>query len=80
MSIIHNVFMKSETLFKLGQKIRYERVKRNMSQEELAALANINFRSISYIECGKHDVKFLTLEKIANALDIEVSELLKFSM
>lgn len=72
--------MKNETLFKLGQKIRYERVKRNMSQEELAESADMNFRSISYIECGKHDVKFLTLEKIAKAFDMEISELVQFRM
>jgi len=72
--------MKNETLFKLGQKIRYERVKRKMSQEELAEVADMNFRSISYIECGKHDVKFLTLEKIAKAFDMEISELIQFKM
>ena len=72
--------MENESLFKLGQKIRYERVKRKMSQEELAAVANINFRSVSYIECGKHDVKFLTLEKIAKAFGIEPFELLQFKM
>ena len=80
MSISHNIFMKNETLFKLGQKIRYERVKRNMSQEELAAAANMNFRSISYIECGKHDVKILTLEKIAQAFKLQTADLLEFKM
>ena len=80
MSIEDNEIMKNETLFKLGQKIRYERVKRNMSQEKLAEIANMNFRSISYIECGKHDIKFLTLEKIAKALEIEISELIQFKM
>ena len=80
MSIFDNISMKNETLFKLGQKIRYERVKRNMSQEELAAAANMNFRSISYIECGKHDVKILTLEKIAKAFNINMTDLLEFRM
>ena len=51
-----------------------------MSQEELAAKANMNFRSISYIECGKHDVKILTLEKIAKAFNIETTELLQFKL
>jgi len=72
--------MENETLFKLGQKIRYERVKRKMSQEDLAEKADLNFRSISYIECGKHDVKVLTLEKIAKAFNIDVHELLLFKM
>lgn len=67
MSIKDNSYMENETLFKLGQKIRYERVKRGMSQEQLAEITDMNFRSISYIECGKHDTKFLTLEKIAKA-------------
>ena len=72
--------MRNETLFKLGQKIRYERVKRGLSQEELAEITDMNFRSISCIECGKHDVKFLTLEKIAKAFDMEISELVQFKM
>ena len=72
--------MDNETLFKLGQKIRYERVKRKMSQEDLAAKADLNFRSISYIECGKHDVKILTLEKLAKSFNLEMYELLQFKM
>ena len=72
--------MRNDTLFKLGQKIRYERVRRNMSQEELAEKANMNFRSISSIECGKNDIKFLTLEKIANAFKMEISDLVQFKM
>ena len=30
--------MRNETLLKLGQKIRYERMKKNLSQEDLADL------------------------------------------
>ena len=70
--------MGSDSLLKLGQKIRYERTKRKMSQEDLAELADLNFRSISYIECGKHDVKFTTLERIAKAFNMEVYELVHF--
>ncbi|MBR1425224.1 helix-turn-helix transcriptional regulator [bacterium] len=70
--------METDILLKLGQKIRYERTKRKMSQEQLAELADLNFRSISYIECGRHDVKCTTLEKIAKAFDMEVYELLHF--
>ena len=62
-----------ELLLKLGNKIRYERVRRHLSQEKLAELANMNMRSISTIECGTTDIKFTTLNKIATALDLEVS-------
>lgn len=72
--------MENETLLKLGQKIRFERTKRKMSQEQLAEKAELNFRSISYIECGKHDIKFTTLEKIAKALNLEVHDLTIFKL
>ena len=70
--------MENEILLKLGQKIRYERLKRKMSQEQLAEIADLNFRSISYIELGKHDVKCTTLQKIASAFNMEAYQLLQF--
>lgn len=68
-----------ELLLKLGNKIRYERVRRHLSQEKLAELANLNMRSISTIECGTTDVKFTTLNKIANALNVDVKTLVEFT-
>lgn len=67
-----------ELLLKLGNKIRYERVRRHLSQEKLAELANMNMRSISTIECGTTDIKFTTLNKIATALNMEVKNLVEF--
>ena len=72
--------MEKDILLKLGNKIRYERMKREMSQEQLANLADLNFRSISYVECGKHDVKCTTLDKIASAFGMEISELFMFKL
>lgn len=70
----------NELLLKLGNKIRYERVRRHLSQEKLAELANINMRSVSTIECGTTDVKFTTLNKIANALRVEIKTLVEFTL
>jgi transcriptional regulator with XRE-family HTH domain len=61
-----------ELLLELGIKIKLERVRKRLSQEELADLANINPRSVSLIENGMSDVKFLTLTKIANALGMKI--------
>lgn len=69
----------SEILLKLGSKIRYERMRKHISQEKLAELADINMRSISTIECGTTDVKFTTLNKIANALNVELKSLVEFT-
>lgn len=71
---------KKELLLKLGSKVRYERVKKNLSQEELAELANLNMRSISMIERGVTDVKFTTLTKIAEALQVETTVLIDFKL
>ncbi len=70
----------TELLLKLGNKIRYERVRRHLSQEKLAELANINMRSVSTIECGTTDVKFTTLNKIADALGVELKNLVEFKL
>lgn len=81
MSTSYNIDMnEKELLLKLGQKIRFERTKRGMSQEKLAELANLNFRSVSYIECGSHNVKFITIAKIAEALKIDISSLVNFTL
>ena len=60
-----------ELLLELGLKIKLERVRKRLSQEKLAEIAGINQRSVSLIESGLSDVKFLTLTKIAEALDIK---------
>lgn len=69
-----------EILLKLASKISYERKLRNLSQEKLAELAGVNMRSISMIENGSTNVKFLTLYKIANAFNIEISDLINFHL
>lgn len=69
-----------EILLKLASKISYERKRKNLSQEELAERANVNMRSISMLENGLTNVKFLTLFKIAEALDIEICDLVNFRL
>lgn len=72
--------LEKDILLKLASKIIYERKRKNISQEKLAELANINMRSISMLENGLTNVKFLTLYKIAEALEIEISELVDFRL
>ena len=69
-----------EILLKLESKIIYERKRKTLSQEQLAEMADVNMRSISMIENGLSNVKFLTLYKIANALNIEVKNLVDFHL
>ncbi len=69
-----------EVLLKLGTKIRYERIKRELSQEKLAEIANLNMQTISLAENGQSSIKFVTVYKIAQAFGMEVRELVDFRL
>lgn len=68
--------MKDELLFKIGQNVRYIRLKNSLSQEELAFRAGLNMNSISTLERGVNNVKIITLYNIACALNITLIDLL----
>lgn len=67
-------------LIKLGQKIKFERIKRNISQEQLAELSNLSIHGISNIETGKTDVRYTNLLQISRAFDLKLNELLDFNL
>lgn len=69
-----------ELLLKLGQKVRFERIKRKLSQEKLAEKACLNPRSISVLECGLNNTKLLTLISVAKALNLEIKDLFDFTL
>jgi transcriptional regulator with XRE-family HTH domain len=61
-------------LASLGAKIKELRIKKDMSQNELAINCNFEKASMSRIEAGKTNITILTLKKISTALDIELVE------
>lgn len=70
--------MKNKNLLELGNKIRLERMKREISQEQLAELANISIRTVSDIERGITDIRYTNLLQIAEAFGLTLSQLLDF--
>ena len=62
---------------KLGENLRKLRLKKNMSQGDLATALSVDRAYISNIENGRMNPTLSTLEKIAAALRISSSELLK---
>jgi len=62
---------------KLGENLRKLRLKKNMSQGDLATALSVDRAYISNIENGRMNPTLSTLEKIAGALGISSSELLK---
>ena len=61
-----------------GELVRLERLKKRISQEKLAELADISPRMLSCIETGANFTQSETIENIAKALDITVQDLLRF--
>jgi len=62
---------------KLGQNIKKIRMKKKMSQGDIARALGVDRGYISNIENGKKNPTLATLQKIANALGVGVDGLLK---
>ena len=63
---------------KLGQRIKSLRKNLNITQETLAELINMDITSLSKIETGRNYPQPETIEKIANALNVDISQLFSF--
>jgi transcriptional regulator with XRE-family HTH domain len=61
----------------LGARIRELRLKKHLTQNELAMLCNFEKASMSRIESGKTNVTIITLKKISKALDMDLTEFFK---
>ena len=72
-----NILMSQQILIKFGDKVRKERLKRNLSQEELAARAGVHRTYVGMIERAEKNVTLESIEKIASALELNIYELFK---
>lgn len=59
-----------------GAKIAALRTAESLSQRELAEMAGIDRSYLSEIECGLKNLSILSLIRIADALDVQPSDLL----
>ncbi len=62
--------------FKIGQKIRYHRKQRAMSQEQLAEMSGISVTHMSHIETGNTKLSLAVFVDIATALNVSANSLL----
>ena len=61
----------------VAEKIKSLRQKRNLSQETLAGLAEIDRSYMQSIERGRRNITVGMLQKIARALNVKMSEILE---
>ncbi len=65
--------MKREILIKFGNKVRKERNKLGLSQEELAAKTGVHRTYIGMIERAEKNITLENIEKVAKALNLKLS-------
>lgn len=65
-------------LLKFGRKVRAERERRNISQEKLGELADVHRTYVGMIERGEKNITLLNIEKLAQALDLSLKQIMDF--
>lgn len=69
--------MATDIRVQLGQRIRNLRRKRGWRQIDLAAHAELSKTHVNEVEVGKREIGLEALKRIADALETNLSELLK---
>jgi transcriptional regulator with XRE-family HTH domain len=68
----HKIFLKH-----VGDNIRKIRTDKGLSMVKLANEANIEYRQLGRIERGEINTSLISVLKIANALNVDVSEFVR---
>lgn len=66
--------MKREILIKFGEKVREERLKQGLSQEDLASRAGVHRTYIGMIERAEKNITLENIEKISVALNLSIDK------
>jgi transcriptional regulator with XRE-family HTH domain len=70
--------VRDEALIKaFGEHVRKLRKERGLTLESLAGKGGIDARQLSYIELGQTNVTISTINALAKAFNISISELIK---
>lgn len=60
----------------LGDNIRRERIAQDITQQQLAEMADLNIRNVQRIEAGESDVLLTTAVRISKALGCPLEKLM----
>ena len=66
-----------ELFSRIGLNIRVERTIKRLTQAQLAEMFDVHEKYIGKIETGKQNITLKTLNKIAQALNIDITRLLE---
>lgn len=71
--------MNSEIQIQFGKRVRQLRTNLGISQEKFALQINMDRTYFSSVETGKRNISLMNIQKIAQGLNISISELFDFS-
>lgn len=65
-----------DIIHRLAKNVRKERLKQRLTQADLAEKADLHNNYVGLIERAQCNISILTLEKLAQALNVKVEKLL----
>ena len=69
--------MSTGILKRFGQRVRNERIRLRISQEELASRADVHRTYIGIIERAEKNITLENIEKVCKALNLTIGEFFK---
>lgn len=71
--------MNKEQLLKhFGKNVKIERIKKDLTQEQLAEIMNISQNYIANVECGKVNMSLAKVLELSRGLNVSINVLLSF--
>jgi transcriptional regulator with XRE-family HTH domain len=64
-----------QTVVYVGERLRALRIRRALTQEELAKRAGLSKQAVNRLEVDRAEPRMSSLRKLAKALDVDPSEL-----
>ncbi|MBQ8886635.1 MAG: helix-turn-helix transcriptional regulator [Candidatus Gastranaerophilales bacterium] len=64
-------------LKKFGKNVKIERIKKDLTQEQLAELMGVSQNYVASIECGQANMSFLKIYQLAITLNTDIVNLVK---
>ncbi len=70
---------KNELLKKFGKNVKIERIKKDLTQEQLAEILDVSQNYIACIESGKQNMSLGKILELSIALNTNIEKLLDFN-
>lgn len=69
---------KEALLKKFGKNVKIERIKQDLTQEQLAEIMDVSQNYIANIECGKANMSLGKILELSCYMNVDINQLLDF--